>query len=275
MRNPNPTMNVASLFVPHGAPTFALRPGAAGAALASMAAALPQPRAIIMVSAHWETTVPTVGTANRLATIHDFYGFPEALYALRYPASGCREGAAEVRKALADAGFAVAEDAQRGLDHGAWVPLRLMFPDADVPVIPLSIQQGADAAHHLRLGRALAPLAARGFLVIASGNLTHNLRDYQIVSRSGGQSPGYVREFADWMGARMASHDTAALLDYRREAPGGMQAHPSEEHLMPLFVALGAAGDNGEVRRFHAGIDDYVLAMDAFAFSPTVQGAPQ
>jgi 4,5-DOPA dioxygenase extradiol len=270
MLNPKPMMT--SLFVPHGSPMFALRPGAAGAALATLAKSLPQPRAIIMVSAHWETAIPTVGTADRLDTIHDFYGFPEALYALRYPATGCREAAAEVVQAIRRAGFDVAQDATRGLDHGAWVPLRLMFPDADVPVIPLSIQHHADAAHHLRLGQALAPLAAQGFLVIASGNLTHNLGDYQLVSRNGGGSPAYVREFADWMGTRMAAHDTAALIDYRHQAPGAVQAHPSEEHLLPLFVALGAGGEQADVSRFHAGIDDYVLAMDAFAFSPQTKG---
>lgn len=263
---------VASLFVPHGSPMFALRSGAAGAALSTLAKSLPQPRAIIIVSAHWETAMPTVGTAERLETIHDFYGFPQELYALRYPATGCPEAASVVVQSLKDAGYAVAQDATRGLDHGAWVPLKLMFPDADVPVIPLSLQRGADAARHLRLGAALAPLAAQGFLVIASGNLTHNLRDYQLVSRSGGQSPAYVREFADWMGAHMAAHDTAALIDYRQQAPGAVQAHPSEEHLMPLFVALGAAGGQAEVSRFHAGIDDYVLAMDAFAFSPNDEG---
>ena len=264
----NSKLPIASLFVPHGAPTFALRPGAAGAALSALAKSLPQPRAIIMVSAHWETSIPTVGTADRLGTIHDFHGFPDALYALRYPASGCREAAGEVMQALAAAGFTVAEDAQRGLDHGAWVPLRLMFPDADVPVIPLSIQHGASAAHHFRLGQALAPLAANGFLVIASGNLTHNLRDYQVAARNGGQTPAYVREFADWMAGHMATQDTAALLDYRHQAPGAVQAHPSEEHLMPLYVALGAGGEQADVSRFHAGIDDYVLAMDAFAFTP-------
>ena len=129
-----------SLFVPHGAPTFALRPGAAGAAIAAAAGALSLPRAIVIVSAHWDTALPTVGLADRPETIHDFWGFPEELYALRYPASGCREAAEEVVAAIQTAGLPVERDPGRGLDHGAWVPLRLMFPDADVPVIPLSIQ---------------------------------------------------------------------------------------------------------------------------------------
>ena len=147
------------LFVPHGAPTFALRPGAAGAALVAKAATLALPRAIVIVSAHWDTAVPTVGFAEKLETIHDFWGFPEALYAIRYPATGCPEASREVVAAIAAAGLPVASDATRGLDHGAWVPLRLMFPDAEVPVIPLSVQSRGGTGQAYRLGQALAPLA--------------------------------------------------------------------------------------------------------------------
>ncbi|MBS1159274.1 MAG: Extradiol ring-cleavage dioxygenase, class enzyme, subunit [Proteobacteria bacterium] len=257
----------STLFVPHGAPTFALRPGAAGAAMAAAAAALPLPRAIVVISAHWNTAVPTVGFAERPETIHDFWGFPDELYRLRYPATGCREASREVVAALEAAGLPVATDAGRGLDHGAWVPLRLMFPEADVPVIPLSIQSRGGPAQAYALGRALAPLAGRGFLVIASGNLTHNLGDYQLAARSNGQTPAYVRQFADWLAERLQARDLAALLDYRQQAPGAGQAHPSDEHLLPLFVALGAAGDTARAERFHAGIDDYVIAMDAYKFT--------
>ncbi len=262
------TQTQTALFVPHGAPTFALRPGAAGAALVRQAQAVPQPRAIVIVSAHWDTALPTVGFAERPQTIHDFWGFPEALYAIRYPATGCREAAEEVVAAIANAGLPVTKDAERGLDHGAWVPLRLMFPEADVPVIPLSIQSRGGPQQAYALGRALAPLAARGFLVIASGNVTHNLRDYQLAARSGGQTPAYVREFADWMATRLAAQDIPALLDYRRQAPGAVQAQPSDEHLLPLYVALGAAGEKAQAHRFHAGIDDYVIVMDAYSFLP-------
>lgn len=257
-----------ALFVPHGAPTMALRPGAAGAALAGLARTLATPRAIVAVSAHWDTPQPTVGFAERLETIHDFYGFDPALYRIAYPASGCREGAAEVVAALRQAGLPALADDRRGLDHGAWIPLRLMFPEADVPVIPLSIQSHGGPSQALTLGRALAPLAGRGFLVVASGNLTHNLGDYQLARNQGGQTPAYVREFPHWVAERLAAGDTAALLDYRRQAPGGARAHPSDEHLLPFFVALGAGGDHAHARRLHAGIDDYVLAMDAYAFTP-------
>jgi 4,5-DOPA dioxygenase extradiol len=260
--------SLPSLFVPHGAPTIALDPGAAGAALAAYPVGLPRPRAIVVISAHWHTERPTVGVAARFDTIHDFWGFPEALYSLRYPATGCPEAAKEVTRALTEAGFAVDADGKRGLDHGAWIPLRLMFPDADVPVIPLSLQGHLGTRHHLRLGEALAPLARQGFLILASGNLTHNLRDFQTAVASGGQVPAYVREFADWVWRRIGDDDIEALLDYRIQAPGAARAHPTEDHLLPLFVALGAGGDKARAERFHAGIDSHVLAMDAFAFHP-------
>ena len=261
------TLYPPALFVPHGAPTFALEPGAAGAVLEQLARRLPSPRAILVVSAHWETNVPTVGTAARFEAIHDFRGFPEELYAIRYPATGCPEAAREVAEALEAAGVPATLDPARGLDHGAWVPLRLMFPEADLPVIPLSIQPRQGTVGALRLGRALAPLRERGFLVIGSGNVTHNLGDYAVASRAGCDAPAYVRGFADWIWERLAVRDVASLLDYRRLAPHAVRAHPTEEHLLPLYVALGAAGESFDAERVHAGIDSYVLAMDAYSFT--------
>lgn len=255
-----------SLFVPHGAPTFVLRPGAAGAALADAGAGLARPRAIVIVSPHWETSVPTVGAAERPATLHDFSGFPRELYDIRYPATGCAAASAQVQAALRAAGFDAVLDAQRGLDHGAWVPLRLMFPEADVPVLPLSIQSHLGPDHHLRLGQALAPLASAGVMILASGNLTHNLGHYRMAMQAGDQVPAYIRPFAEWFWSRIEAGDRAALLDYRRRAPGAQQAHPQEDHLLPLFVALGAASGSAPPQRLHAGVDDHVLAMDAYLF---------
>jgi 4,5-DOPA dioxygenase extradiol len=212
--------------------------------------------------------VPTVGFAERPETIHDFWGFPDELYTLRYPATGCREAANEVVAAIKAAGLPVAEDAERGLDHGAWVPLRLMFPEADVPVIPLSIQSRGGRNRPTHWAGAGAAGGAEGFLVIASGNVTHNLRDYQRAAQNGGQTPAYVRQFTDWLAERLALGDIPALLDYRRQAPGAAQAHPSDEHLLPLFVALGLAVNQRKQNAFHAGIDDYVIAMDAYKFLP-------
>ena len=266
------TQTLPALFVPHGAPTFALRPGAAGTAIVAAARALPLPRVIVIISAHWDTSVPTVGFADKLETIHDLYGFPEALYAMRYPATGCREAAEIVVAAIHAAGLPVAQDAKRGLDHGAWVPLRLMFPEAEVPIISLSIQSQAGPEQAYRLGQALAPLVAQGFFIIASGNVTHNLGDYQMAARNGGQTPAYVRQFTDWLADHLNAGDIPALLDYRQQAPGAVRAQPTDEHLLPLFVALGAGGEGATIERFHAGIDNFVIAMDAYTFLPKKGG---
>jgi 4,5-DOPA dioxygenase extradiol len=260
--------HLPTLFVPHGAPTFALRPGRAGEAIATATKTLAQPRVVVIASAHWNTRVPTVGFAERPETIHDFHGFPEALYRLRYPATGCREAAEEVVAALGAGGFTVERDTGRGLDHGAWIALRMMFPEADVPVVPVSIQPHAGPEHAWRVGRSLASLVGRGFLVVGSGNLTHNLGDFRAADTATTEVPAYVRRFADWFADRLAAGEHATLLDYRRQAPDAVRAHPTEEHLLPLFVALGAAGDAPRAHRIHSGVADHVLAMDAYAFEP-------
>ncbi len=254
------------LFVPHGSPMFALQPGAAGSAMNDVAARLTAPRAIVVVSPHWETAAPTVGTATRLETIHDFGGFDPRLFQIQYPATGCPEAAQQVVQALQAAGLPVQTDASRGLDHGAWVPLRQMFPDADVPVVPLSVQHHGGPQHAYRVGQALAPLAEQGFLIVASGNVTHNLRDWQIISMTGQPTPDYVQQFADWIHAQMIGGQADALLNYRQTQTAGSRAHPRDEHLLPLFTALGAAGPGAQPQAFYRGIYDHVIAMDGYTF---------
>ena len=253
------------LFVPHGSPMFALHPGAAGAAMTQVAAQLGTPRAIVVVSPHWDTAVPTVGLATRPETIHDFGGFDPRLYEMHYPATGCPEVAAQVVAAFQAAGLPVVQDAQRGLDHGAWIPLRQMFPDADVPVVPLSVQSHLGPEHAYRVGQALAGLAQQGILVLASGNITHNLRDLMVLRMQGGATPDYVQTFADWIHTHMVARDVPGLLAYRQQA-AGQRAHPSDEHLLPLFTALGAAGADAQPEAFFRGISDHVIAMDGYAF---------
>lgn len=245
---------------------FALQPGAAGAALSEVVRQRLKPRAIVVVSPHWETRVPTVGTASQLDTLHDFGGFDPRLFEIQYPASGSPEVAGQVVTALQAAGLPVDTDAQRGLDHGAWVPLRQMFPDADVPVVPLSVQHHGGPQHAYRVGQSLAPLAEQGILIVASGNVTHNLRDWQLVSMTGQPTPDYVRQFADWVHTQMVGGHTQALLDYRQTQPAGQRAHPRDEHLLPLFTALGAAGEGARPEAFYRGIYDHVIAMDGYAF---------
>jgi 4,5-DOPA dioxygenase extradiol len=254
------------LFVPHGAPTFALNPGAAGAAMSDMVQKLSPPRAIVVVSPHWDTRIPTVSVATQLETIHDFYGFPQELYTIQYPAKGSPEVAKEVASALRAAGLEVDDDSQHGLDHGAWQPLRQMFPNADVPIVPLSMQAHAGPAHAYRVGQALSALAEQNIWIVASGNITHNLRDWHVAASTDGQTPAYVHQFAEWVQTQLSAHDVPALLHYRQHSAEGRQAHPSEDHLLPLFVALGAAGDDARAQPFFRGVSDYVIAMDGYAF---------
>ena len=255
-----------ALFVPHGSPMFALNPGAAGNALRTLASKLTRPRVIVIVSPHWETPIPTIGSATTLPTIHDFQGFDRRLYDLNYPATGCPAAALEVAEALRTAGLPVALDETRGLDHGAWVPLRHMFPDADVPVVPLSLQHHEGPNFAYAVGQALSPLRQRGFLVIGSGNVTHNLRDWHTATQRGGIDADYAKQFSDWIENRIDAHAVDDLLNYRRKRPDGIRAHPRDEHLLPLFTALGAAGSEAEGISFHRGISEFVLAMDGYLF---------
>ncbi len=206
-----------SLYISHGSPMTALQPGQVGVRLAELARDLPTPRAIVMASAHWLGRQPLVGAHPQPPTIHDFGGFPRALFELQYPAPGDPALAEEVAGRIAAAGLPVAIDPQRGLDHGAWVPLRLLRPQADIPVVPVSIQPLLGPEHQFALGRALAPLREQGVLLVGSGSITHNLHDWG--DYQDGKEAPYVRPFIEWVEQRLAADDRQALLDYRRQAP--------------------------------------------------------
>jgi len=269
MANPDPPMmpmtTPPSLYVSHGSPMTALHPGATGARLAELAQAMPRPKAIVVASAHWLAQAPIAGGAARPQTIHDFRGFPPELHALDYPAPGAPALAARVAELLGAAGLTAAIDPQHGLDHGVWVPLRLLYPEADIPVVPLSIQPESGPAHQYDMGRALAPLRDEGVLLIGSGSITHNLHDFSAGYGDERQAP-YVKPFIEWIERKLLANDLDALLDYRRQAPFATRAHPTDEHLLPLFVALGAAGATARARRIDAGIDMGFLAMDIYRF---------
>ncbi len=256
-----------SLFISHGAPTLPLSPSPAREFLAGLGRVLPRPRAILAVSAHWETPTPAVNEVAVNDTIHDFYGFPRALYDIRYPAPGGRELAERVRALLGAKGVTVGVDPTRGLDHGAWVPLLLMYPEADIPVVQLSVQTNLGPAHHLALGRALAPLLAEEVLVLGSGSFTHDLSRFRY-HRPDDPSPPDVAAFADWFDEGLRAARVEQLLDYRRQAPYAVQNHPTEEHLLPVFVALGAAGAEPTAERLHSSAAFGVIRMDAYAFRP-------
>jgi 4,5-DOPA dioxygenase extradiol len=254
-----------SLYISHGSPMTALHPGKVGECLIELASTLPRPKAIVMASAHWLAHEPTVGGAAEPETIHDFYGFPRELFNIRYPAPGAPELAAQIAQMLDDAGLESRIDPTHGLDHGAWVPLRLLYPQADVPVVPLSIQPKLGPAHQYAVGRALSALREQGVLIIGSGSITHNLHDFR-AGYSGEREAPYVRPFIGWIEQKIKAGDIDALLDYRRQAPFAERAHPTDEHLLPLYVALGAAGEEATAQRIDAGIDLGFLAMDIYRF---------
>jgi 4,5-DOPA dioxygenase extradiol len=253
-----------SVFLSHGSPMHALQPGAAGEAWKALARRLPRPKAIVIASAHWETNLPMLTGAEKPETIHDFYNFPEPLYRLRYPAPGAPDVARRAQALLKDAGFTPGIDGCRGLDHGAWSPLLYMYPEADIPVVQISVQPALGPAHHVKLGRALNPLTREDVLIIGSGHMTHNLRDW---SRGAGAPAPYAREFQAWVFEKLNDRDTESLVDYRSRSPHGAQAHPTDEHFLPLFFALGAAAEKAKPERVYDAIDSGVLAMDAYLFA--------
>jgi 4,5-DOPA dioxygenase extradiol len=264
MQNVLPNL-LPSLFLSHGAPTLPLTDTPARAFLSQLGKTLARPKAILVVSAHWETEVPTVSAVDRNDTIHDFGGFPRALYDMRYPAPGSPTVATRVADLLRAAGLDCKTDRSRGLDHGAWVPLLLMYPQADIPVLQLSVQPHLGPEHHLRVGRALAPLRQEGVLIIGSGSFTHDLSEFRGHGPND-PAPAWVNKFADWFYAALTGNRTDALIDYRRQAPFAVKNHPTEEHLLPLYVALGAAGADAQAERLHASSTYSVLRMDVYAF---------
>ena len=258
-------MSMPVLFVSHGAPTIAIDPGVTGCAWQQLARELPRPTAILVVSAHWETAEPIVSTAKLPEIIHDFYGFPDEMYRLRYVAPGSPELAHKVEELLCREGVPVSTNDQRGLDHGAWVPLMQMYPQADIPVTQLALQPKQDPAWHIALGRALRPLREEGVLIIGSGSITHNLGALRSHPQ-GAPAPEWVTGFCDWMAEKIAAGDIDALSAYRTLAPHAVQNHPTDEHLLPLFVTLGAAGDISKSQRMNSVMTYGMLAMDMWLF---------
>jgi 4,5-DOPA dioxygenase extradiol len=257
------TTNAPVLFISHGAPTFAIEPGELGPRLQALGAQLQGVRAVLVVSPHWQTRNVTVMTTAQPETIHDFGGFPAVLYTLQYPASGCPEIAKEAAHLLQAAGFATELDERRGLDHGAWVPLMHLLPKAEVSIFQVSLPVQMTTQQALQLGQALAPLRAQGVLIVGSGSMTHNL--YEI--RQPDSAPqAYAREFARWVQTAVLAHAVKPLVQYRSEAPHGERAHPTEEHFLPLLVALGAQLPGDGVQLIPGGITHGVLSMDSYGW---------
>ena len=250
------------LFLSHGSPMLALDAGDAGRFWHRLAETTPRPDAVLCCSAHWYTEAPIVSAAPRPETIYDFYGFPAPLYQQIYATPGAPALARRAAALLKDAGIGCAVDPERGLDHGAWVPLRAMY-SAGIPVASFAVQPMRDAAWHVRLGRALAPLTRENVLVLATGGAVHNLRE---MWREGHATPPWARDFDEWLAGALAAGDEAALCDWLTRAPQPRRAHPSPEHLMPIFVAYGAAGPNARGERIYNDFTLGSMSMAAYRF---------
>ena len=255
-----------SLFISHGAPSLILDECPTRDWFRQAAREWPRPKAIVCVSANWCTTSPEVSGSVEPETIHDFYGFPSPLYRIGYPVAGSPELAIGVARRLKAAGLDCLVEGARGLDHGAWVPLKLMYPDAETPVLQLSVQPQLTPEHHLAMGHALSPLRDEGVLIIGSGGATHNLGAFR--GQSWDTPPyDYVETFDRWLVSHVCAGRIEDLFNYR-EAPEGQRNHPTPEHLLPLFVALGAAMDTMEERPkgrlVHHEFTYGILSMSAF-----------
>ncbi|WP_213940766.1 class III extradiol ring-cleavage dioxygenase [Pseudomonas sp. dw_612] len=251
-----------SLYISHGSPMLALEPGASGPALARLAAEMPKPKAIVIVSAHWESNELLVSGNPQPETWHDFGGFPKALFDVQYPAPGNPQLATEVVELLKVGGLPARIDAKRPFDHGVWVPLSLMYPQADIPVVQVSLPTRSGPALQTRVGHALASLREHGVLLIGSGSITHNLRELDWHAGPESVEP-WAKAFRDWIIEKLAADDEVALHDYRQQAPNAVRNHPSDEHLLPLYFARGAGGEFGIA---HQGFTMGALGMDIYRF---------
>ena len=263
-------MLAPSLFISHGSPMFAVQPGRLGAQLNRVGQTLRGLNAILVVSPHWQTSSSHSGPTLRVSavlepqTIHDFFGFPPILYDLQYAASGSPEIAARVVTVLANAGFSVELDAKQGLDHGVWVPLMHLLPDAQVPVICVSLPLDATPKMAFEIGQAVASLREGGIAILGSGSMTHNLSEFR-GAQSLEASP-YVTAFTQWVRSKVSVRDTARLLEYREQAPSAVRAHPTEEHFLPLFVAYGASGESDSFEVLETEVRHGMLSMESYAW---------
>lgn len=256
-----------TLFLSHGAPNLALHNSAAREFLESYGRQLGKPKAILVSTAHFETGAPALTADKQPEMIYDFGGFERELYQMTYKAPGSPELAAHAGDLLDKAGFKSSQVTHRGYDHGTWVPLKLLYPDADVPVVQISIQPHAGAEHHVALGRALAPLRDEGVLLVGSGTATHNLHEYfRGGYNANSQSPKWVTEFADWLHEKVESGSIDDVVNYRHRAPFAKENHPTEDHFLPLPFAFGAAGEGAKGKRVHSSHQFGIMMMDAYTF---------
>jgi 4,5-DOPA dioxygenase extradiol len=255
--------SLPSLFISHGAPNLILHDSPTRRFLGELGKMLPRPKAVLIMSAHFETASPSFEAGDKPGMIYDFGGFERELYEMTYPAPGAPALAEQAAELAGQAGFASLLSKGRGYDHGTWVPLKLIYPDADIPVATMAVQPRDSGAHHLALGRALAPLRDEGVLIIGSGGATHNLRAFF----GGGAltTPDWAESFNEWIFARAEAGDEAALANWER-GPDALRNHPTPEHFQPFPFAFGAGGPGAKGKRLH---HDYIgpISLDAYSFA--------
>jgi 4,5-DOPA dioxygenase extradiol len=261
--NPMTQQRMPVMFVSHGAPTLPFDDIPARAFLIELARKAPRPSAILVASAHWETDRPSLTASASPQTIHDFFGFPKSLYDLSYDAPGAPELAERAGMLLRQTGYDPVLDADRGRDHGVWVPMMLAYPLADVPVVQISLLRRQSTHAHVALGEALAPLRDEGVLIVGSGGAIHNLRQLEW---TGGATPRWATDFQDWLDQQLAAGNVDALIAYRTMIDAAMMAHPSEDHFLPLLVALGAAKDKPCAAKLHGSFQYGSLSLAAYGW---------
>jgi len=261
-------ISLPSLFLAHGAPDLPLNDHPAKRFLAGLAGQLPQPKSILIISAHWQAAVPTLTTAVRPEIIYDFSGFPQHLYSLQYPAVTDVGLIERTKTLLAGAGLQVSEDARRGYDHGTWVPLLLVYPNANIPVVQLSLQQGGSARQHFEIGQTLSPLRKEGVLIIGSGAAVHNL---STLAPEGTPAPNWAKDFDQWLDNNIQARNLEHLLEFPNSPEEARQAHPTSEHLMPIFVAMGAGWSGGLASRLQHSYSYGSLSMACFSFGSNAE----
>ncbi len=264
------TQKMPTLFISHGGPNIVIDDIAARHYLEGLSTLFPRPKAIVIMSAHFEADGVVVVTDPEPEMIYDFGGFAPELYQMQYPAPGDPELAMRVVRLLDEAGLEPATLGKRGYDHGVWTPLKLAFPQADIPIVQLSIDPHRDAAWHHAVGAALSTLRAEGVLLIGSGHITHNLRAYFSAARMGRpidpEMPGKVNAFRNWFADRFENGDRESILDWKGLAPYPLENHPTDEHLMPLLFAFGAAGEGAHAERVHDSVEQGFFAYDSWLF---------
>jgi len=255
-----------AFFISHGSPMMAVEKSKTAAFLQQLGQSFARPKAIVVFSAHFDLPRDIVITRGRAPkTIHDFYGFPQPLYDIEYNAPGSPELADNIADLFTEHGFSPVLDSEQGWDHGVWVPLRLIYPQADIAVVEVSINSRLGADIHYQYGQILAPLRSDGVMIIGSGSISHNLKEVFNPSPEA-NSKERVQKFTAWVNAKLSAGDIDALLNYQNQAPELLFNHPTTEHFLPLFAALGSS-DRRCVQRIHEDIEYEVLAMDAYQFS--------